>query len=183
MNQCKKIMIMISRLLDNESSVKDRNEIKNHLQNCSECRGYHERLLNLQKFFSSFPSVKTSDDFNVLLRARIRRDLAGRSKIKTNYSFLTHRGFGIAITAAVVIFSLILFNPIHIFKNAPQSRLKISNKSGKDFDGNVQYVIDEYFESVSLSRDDNKNNPMTVEDSLIIHNNNNIKSRITPVNF
>jgi len=184
MRQCSDYKMLIDKLIDNEITFSEKKEIRTHIKNCIECKQYLERSKKLQKMFSSLTKIETSKDFNVLLRAHIRREMNRRSKRFNNPFALPKRVFQFGFAIVIVFLSLIVFNPFNLIRNKSIGQLQISEKNSNQFNGQIQYVIDGYPKSVSLSRDDKSDTLINRNDSLnLLRENNAIKSHLIPVNF
>jgi len=187
MPDCYEFRKLINKLLDNEIDHSEEKKLREHIDNCIDCKKYLERSIKLKKMLSQLPRVKTSKDFNILLRARIRRE-ANRERNKLfKPFFIPHRAVKIAFASVVIIISVLIINPFNLIRKDEGNQFTVSEQSDNQFDGRIQYVIDKYPNSVSLSRDDFKENTV---DSLIIKNdslynqrNNIITTHVTPVNF
>ncbi len=184
MPQCYDFKILIDKLVDAEISPVEKRELNNHLDSCNDCRNYMEKLKKMRRMFSQLPRVKTTDDFYVLLRARIRRELSRGDKRFYNPILYPKRIFQYGFSLAVVVLLLLLINPFNIIRNESESHLSISEKKSNEFNGQIQYVIDGYPTSVSLSRDGTIDSLINSNDSLRqLGNNKVIRSHVTPVNF
>ncbi len=187
MPQCNEFKLLIDKLIDDEISLSEKKELREHVDNCMDCKKYLERLLKLKKMLFQLPRVKASEDFNILLRARIRRE-AYRERNKLFASLVSpNRIVKFAFGIAIIILSILIINPLHLIRNDSEKQMSVSENNNNQFNGSIQYVIDKYPHSISLSRDDSREN---IIDSLIIKNDslNNRRSNIarthvTPVNF
>jgi len=184
MANCYYFKKLINQLIDDEISPSEKTELDSHLSTCSECSTYLIKLKKMSKMFTRLPEVKTSEDFYVLLRARIRRELnRSGKKFYHSTSYPKHLyQFGFS-TAAVILF-LLLINPFNVIRKDSETQVTRSQKTGDEYNGQIQYVIDGYPTSVSLSRDDTIDSLIQHNDSLYQFDKNNaISSHVTPVNF
>lgn len=72
MNSCQEISELFSDYVEKALPEKDCRDVEIHLQICSPCERTAERLANLRAKLRTLPAVKTSPDFETVLRTRMR---------------------------------------------------------------------------------------------------------------
>jgi len=187
MPDCYEFRKLINKLIDNEISFSEKKKLREHIDECVDCKKCLEKSIKMKRMLAQLPKVKTSEDFNILLRARIRRE-AHRERNKLFASFtLPKRTVKFAFGIIVIMLFILIINPVHLIRNDSEKQMSVSENNNDQFNGRIQYVIDKYPHSISLSREDSRENTI---DSLIIKNDslNNRRSNIvrthaTPVNF
>lgn len=187
MPQCNEFKKLIDKLIDDEISPSEKRELRKHIEICDSCNTYLQRTRKMRKMFSQLPKIKASSDFYVLLKARIRREInRERSHSYTPFTpfKLPRPIFQFGFVFAVILLTVLVFNPLHLIRNNSKDQVVVSDQNDDQFSGNVQYVIDGYPNSVSLSRSNTIDSLLTQTDSLKeIRRNNLVKTHVTPVNF
>ncbi|MFO7892003.1 MAG: zf-HC2 domain-containing protein [bacterium] len=184
MPQCNEFKKLIHKLIDDEISPSEKRELRSHIEKCDECNTYLKRAKKIQKMFSQLPKIKASNDFYVLLRARIRRETNNkRNNLYVPFN-LPKPVFQFGFIIAVIFITILIINPLHLIRNDNKDQVLTSEERNDQFNGQVQYVIDGYPNSVSLSRDDTIDSLIIQNDSLNqIRKNKLIGTHVTPVNF
>ena len=186
MTPCERYKDYIFNLLDDELDIHRRGELENHLKSCSSCLHFLDRCRLLRRRLQNLAQISTSETFHLLLRERIRRELAGKRR---RISFLPSpvvRGW---IPAAAVV---ILLLTVGILLRDQEKSIFPSGRSGivdTRIEGSptgetVEYVADDYTGGLSLSRDDSKRNQTEDRDSLRLRpETQRVRPHSTPVSF
>jgi anti-sigma factor RsiW len=188
MNPCQRFRKFIFDFIDNELDLVRKKELKTHLNSCHHCAQHEHQLRLLRSHLGNLSRIRVTEDFQVLLRNRIRRELAGKG---TSFSPWI---LGLRWIPAVGVLVIVLATGLFILDQKPTitpassiSDVNVPSHSTvqPDFQGSVQYVIDEFSSPVSVSRQDAV--PMEVlalEDTLILPQEENpVRSHLVPVNF
>lgn len=189
MNPCQSFKDLIMKHFDGELDIHRKKDLEKHLDDCCHCSETIHQLRALRSEIRNLTPVECSEDFHVLLRERIRRDLARKRKETRSTVFITRRLIpAIGAVAVVALMSVWLLDddPSAL---RPAGNLTELNQpgspSGESFDGPVEYVIDEYPSRLSVSRDDRAENARdTDRDSLRqTRPAEDVRGRMTPVSF
>ncbi|MCK5146792.1 zf-HC2 domain-containing protein [bacterium] len=175
MSPCKNFSRDLQDYIDNEISRSQRLEIEKHLHQCADCSEHIEELNMLRHQLKSLPTIKATESFHLLLRERIRREMAAQQK-RTAFSYvLSHRIVPVAAVCLVLVTgSLYIFkDQIGFFQQAGPEQVTISRNSDAPSlmlppqSGSIRYVIDEYNDTVKLDRTDTPRRPgRTIIDSI-----------------
>ena len=193
MNKCKQVKHIISDYLENQLNPDQKELIENHLAECNHCAIALEGIKNLKNTLKTIRKIKTSPDFDTVLRTRIKIESGiGRRLHKIVWTWparIPIYGMSVAliVIAAVLVFEQIK-KPGAITPPDPYVNTKWyggnpqQNSSPPIFktDNNVIYVIDRMSpqdilknEKNYLNTNDSINN--FKKDSLLNINNNKIK--------
>jgi hypothetical protein len=74
MKNCERFVGLLSDYADNAMAPAEKSEFAAHLKECAECRSAAEGVVNLRRSLSRLPALQTSQDFETILRARIKLD-------------------------------------------------------------------------------------------------------------
>lgn len=85
MTPCQRQKKRLRAYLDNELAAIEKKEFESHLDECPDCGDHVRRLKSLRQSLKSLHSIPCDSNFDILLRERIRREMAG----KTSRSFVT----------------------------------------------------------------------------------------------
>ena len=192
MNPCQRYQNLIFNLIDGDLDNLRKKELKKHLQECSHCDHFVKQLSALKIELSSLTQQKASEEFQIILRDRIRREFSGKKKPFITFpSFPFQRRWipaaGLAIGMACII--LFVVNRKDDLFQSQDSRLKASiseSSSENNSPDRIQYVIDEFPGAVTVSRTDERPESIsdTIQDSVFIERNRSpMRVRLTPVNF
>ena len=189
MNPCERFQEAIFDFLDGELDVVRKRELEHHLKTCSVCASFLEEIRRLRSDLKHLTPVKTSESFQVLLRERIRREIAGKGRKSAPFAFPAWRwipalGFGVL----VMIGGLWMLDQKTSFFHGRADEPVMSRSSVAEdgyFDGQVQYIVGEFPNRVSLSRvDTGRERELTNEDSVQLQSDlEEVRARLTPVSF
>lgn len=189
MTPCQRFRQLIFDLFDGELDILRKKELNSHLKECSQCAQFLSKLRLLRSHLRGLTPVRTSDSFHLLLRERIRREIAGKRRITVPSFSLPTRwipAFGLVLLV-IIIGSWIMVRRTSLFKPSG-SEMRVTQSSrlrGEDFHGHVDYVIDDFPNRVSVSRVDNERGTRFIDrDSLILPDTlEGVRPRVTPVSF
>lgn len=161
MSPCKGYNYQLQDYVDRELTPGEMASVDAHLKVCPECAGYVHQIISLKGHLRALPEIKSTENFHLLLRERIRREMASQQR-KSAASFVwTHRiapaaGFALVILAAG---SYLMRDRIPFLGGGgptPVAEAPASFMSNGTLQkpSRVKYVIDEYGDAVSLDRKD-----------------------------
>ena len=78
---CERFKQKILDLIDGELEILQKKDTENHLKSCRKCNDFFNRMYRIRSYLKKLTPVKSPDSFHILLRERIRREMAG----KVNY--------------------------------------------------------------------------------------------------
>ena len=189
MNPCHRFRESMFDFFDGELDALRKKDLERHLQECSRCARFLDQILLLRSHLKTLTPVKTSDSFLVLLRERIRREVAGKRRtgvVSVSFARRWIPAFSLGILVLIMGF-WVLDQKTSFFDSIDSNRRITSSALPEDgnFDGQVQYVIDDFPNRISVSRIDGKKEAkLANEDSLILERNlEEVRARLTPVSF
>ncbi|MFH1943817.1 MAG: zf-HC2 domain-containing protein [bacterium] len=189
MGPCQWYRESIFDFVDSELDTLRRKELKLHLDECPECAHLINRVRLLKLQLKKLPDVKASEGFHLLLRENIRRELAGRRKTVFTSSYLTRRwipAMGFTLVTLIVSFWIVDQNTSLFHSRGSEAEIsRSSGPSGEEIEGQVQYVMDDFPNRVSVSRTDNENGQRIAKDDSLLQGRNadEVRSRLTKVSF
>ena len=74
MKNCERFVGLFSDYADSTMAPPEKSEFAAHLKECAECRSAAEGVVNLRQNLRRLPALQTSQDFETILRARIKLD-------------------------------------------------------------------------------------------------------------
>lgn len=162
MSPCKCDKMMLQDYVDGVLDRSQKMGIEAHLLECEICSDFVEEMQNLKSTLKNLPEIQASDGFHLLLRERIRREMAHQTR-RSSFSWtLTHQIIpATALAAVIVVASLAIFKhglPFTEGQRATPVAVKQPNSTSPQLDParykNVRYVLDDYGPAVSLDRKD-----------------------------
>ena len=189
MNPCQRFKKVVSELIDGELDILQQKFAEEHLKKCPNCDRLIKQIRSVKDHIRNLSKIQTSENFHILLRERIRREMAGKRELLPVSSGFSYRWIPAAALCVVMIiagFWMIdrktsLFNQTYIaeVEKAP------SAPSNVRFRGEVDYITDQYptSSSLSVSRNDTEL-PRTVMDTLSVpQSDGSVQAFLTPVDF
>jgi anti-sigma factor RsiW len=188
---CERYKETLLDLLDGECDLSDKREVEAHLKECPECARFYRQLCGMRTALRNVYRVKPSENFMILLRDRIRREIAGkrergRSGFVVSSRLVPAFGMGILVIAAGLWFILAgtgdesppiaESSPSHVEQPADP----VSPPAP------VDYVIDDVPERVAISSpetDADEESSASGDSVLLERDLREVRSRITPVSF
>ena len=186
MTPCERFRKNIFDLVDGELDVHQKHELEKHLKSCSCCALFFSQCRQLRKRLQNLPRLAASETFHLLLRERIRRELAGKRRTAPSIFITRSKQWIPAVGVALLLITVgfLLRDQRSIILQSPQNRIAISGESTGFKKENVQYVIDEYPGGVSISRDDSRSEHTEARDSLLLQQDSHrVRPNLTPVSF
>ncbi len=189
MNPCQRFKEYIFDLVDNELDILRRKELESHLKTCAACSRFLEQIRNLRSHCRQLSSLQVSEEFHVLLRERIRREMAGkRGAFSPSISFSGRLIPAFGMMIVVICLGFWMLDQKTSFFETSGNRMIVSQMpvvEQEDFEGEVQYVIDDYRNPVSISRSSGAEEaPVAKTDSIFRSlEQDYIQNHLTPVSF
>lgn len=190
MTPCQCYKKLIYDYIDDELDLHSSKEIKKHLEECDQCERFAKQIRQLRSRLKALPKVPITVDFQVILRERIRRELAGKKLSLT--SMVNPVWKWVPVSIIVVLLSV---TTIYIFNN----RLPASNQISAEenipsytsqlpsdlYDEQVEFMIEESPSRVRLARSarNNEFRPMVRDSSDMKDRPPNENPPLVPVNF
>jgi hypothetical protein len=190
MKPCQRFKESIMQHFDENLDTVGRKELEHHLKVCTSCNRYMNQIRLLRSHLRELTPIEASENFHILLRERIRRDLArsGRRHVKPLFTRRLIPAFG--LTVVLVTVGIWFLDQRSIPIGTPGTSDSLSEYQPDSslrsrFDGQIQYVIDDYPNPISVSRQDDARVPkLATEDSVLLkENRERYRSRMTPVSF
>ncbi len=189
MNPCQRFRESIFDLVDNELDILRRKELESHLKTCTSCSRFLEQIRNLRSQCRQLSPVQVSEEFHVLLRERIRREMAGkRGSFSPSISFSGRLIPAFGMMLVVICLGFWMLDQKTSFFDTSGNGIVVTQMplaEQEDFEGEVQYVIDDYRNPVSISRNSEADGaPVAYTDSVLRGlEQDYIQNRLTPVSF
>ena len=189
MSPCQRYRESILDFVDGELDILRKKDLEHHLKVCPQCLHLLNQMRTLMSHLKKLPPVKASDDFQILLRETIRREIAGKRKaMSSSYNF-TRRwipAFSLGVLVILAGFFL-LDRKTSLFKSpgSEANMARFATPYGEDSGDQVQYAIDEFPSSVSIARSQNDRGiRLADDDSLQLRKRlEDIRNRVTNVSF
>ncbi len=181
----------IMDLLDNELDIFQKKNLEKHLKECINCSNFLSRARLLKSYLKKLPRIKASENFQILLREHIRREMAEKKKVAVGRGLIIKRwvpAFGIAFF--LILIGAWVFNRGIPFPHSLKGKVATNSTTrlhpGDTFNGKVQYVIDDFPSGISLSNSESQMDSSSAikSDSLLLNNGlEEVKAHLTPVSF
>ena len=186
MNPCQRFRESIFDFVDNELDILRKNELERHLKACTQCSRFLEQIHQLRSQCKQLSPITATEEFHVLLRERIRREMAGKRGALTPSIAFSARwipAFGMMLLLIGVGFWML--DQKTSFFGSSDNRVAVSQvptDNRREYEGEVQYVIDDYRDIISISRIEEE--PVINPDSVLHETEQEyIQNRLTPVSF
>ncbi len=188
MKPCQRFKESIFQLFDETLDIRGRKELEHHLKTCAPCSRFLDRMRSLRSHLRALPPIEVSENFHILVRERIRRDMARTGGRHSTVSISRRLIPVFGLTVLLVMVSIWTLDrrsiPVNTLGN-PIGEYRSASPHNRGFDGQIQYVIDEYPNTISVSRQDIGRIPRrTPGDSVLLNENvDRLRNRLTPVSF
>ncbi len=189
MKHCQRFRDSLLEYFDDELDVQEKKEVEQHLKVCPHCMHFLNQLRRLRSHLRELPTIKTSENFHILVRERIRRDLARQRRAKQSSTIIVRRfvpAFGLTVLVALVGFLVLDHRDSLVDKTAGSGGgISVSTRSDEDFSGPIQYVIDDIPSRISVSRRDGDGESRVVDEDSVYRMDRaeEFRTRPTPVSF
>ena len=185
---CQRFRKNLFIFIDGELDILQKKLVDQHLKECPHCMGFLNQIRSMRSRIRNLSSIQTSENFHVLLRERIRREMAGKREFfPRTYGFSLRwiPAVGLVIVMVVSGFWMIDKKTTVLNKTIIAEATKSSSDSGSQFKGQIDYVIDDYpaSSSVAVSRDDKKLFPAAVDTIYLPQQDDGVQAFLTPVDF
>lgn len=186
MTPCERFKDKIFDFIDQELDDASRAEIQQHIDNCPLCAKFYQGLRSLKQGLKQMKPVEAPDSFQIVLRERIRHEMANKKGFGLSPS-PSHwpRWIFATVMLSVVVFAFIMyFNPLSRPLNAHDQLVPIIKPISNDVDLNrVQYVIDDLGFSESSSLDHGRMAMSKIDSLLTDESSSEIVDYYQPVRF
>ena len=147
MTPCERFKDKIFDLIDQELEGSIRDQVLQHIRECPLCEQFYENLSSLKKELRQMKPVKAPDSFQVVLRERIRREMAHKSSPE-HLGLPGLRWAAAFLVAAAAVVVLLVFRP---FSNHTASNPVTVQASPDEYEKlNVRYVIDDLDQELNI---------------------------------
>lgn len=109
MKNCERFTDLLSDYAENGLASAEKRELDVHLQQCSECRSAADGVVNLRYSLRQMPGLKTSPDFETILRTRIKMERRTHAAPMWNWRYLAPRQVATLSVTAVAAFSCLFY--------------------------------------------------------------------------
>ena len=188
MKHCQRFRDSLLEFFDDELDVLEKKEVEQHLKVCPHCMYFLNQLRRLRSHLRGLPTIKTSENFHILVRDRIRRDLARQRRAKQSSNIIVRRwvpAFGLTVLVAVVGFLVLDHKDSLVDSKTGRGGVSVSTRSDEDFNGPIQYVIDDIPSRISVSRRDGDIVSRVMDEDSVyqVERSEELRTRPTPVSF
>jgi hypothetical protein len=147
MTPCERFKDKIFDLIDQELDGSVREEVLQHIKECPLCEQFYRNLSSLKQGLSQMKPVKAPDSFQIVLRDRIRREMAHKPSPERPHRRALLWAAVFTVAAAVVI-TFLVFRP---FSNPTvPNPVNIQALLDEHETLNVRYVIDDLDQEMSI---------------------------------
>jgi len=108
MKNCERFTDLLSDYAENELASAEKRELDVHLQQCSECRSAADGVVNLRYSLRQLSALKTSPDFETILRTRMKMERRAHAAPMWNFRHLAPRRVA-TLSAAVVAIGCMIY--------------------------------------------------------------------------
>ncbi len=185
---CQKFRKNLFKFIDGDLDILQKKLVEQHLKECPGCNGFINQIRSMRSRIRNLSNIRTSENFHILLRERIRREIAGKREFfphMTGFSLRWIPAAGLVIVLIVSGFWMIDKKTTIFNKTIIAEATESSFNSGSQFKGQIDYVIEDYpaSSSVSVSRDDKNLSSASVDTIYLPQQNNGVQAFLTPVDF
>lgn len=120
MKNCKWFEKFFSDYIDGQLDSKMILDLESHLKDCPNCMEIIQRMKKIGKNLQNLPRLKTSNDFETVLRTRIRVEMG----LKRNSWFTGVDGFSLKVPAYIVSLAVFAAMVFFISQQTSQNNLK-----------------------------------------------------------
>jgi hypothetical protein len=182
---CEQFKQKILDFYDGELDVLQKKIVEQHLKGCLKCSRFLNRIRTMRSYLKKLTPVNTPESFYVLLRERIRRELAGRRMSNNILFFPSWRWIPVFGCFLFLIFAGFLMLDMNTW-NHPMRQIQMSqvfspeSSDRNNDDSKMHYVIDDLSGS-NLDMYSEKDVDIAEQDTILNLEKVNIK--LTPVYF
>lgn len=156
MTPCKKIAQILCKQLDGDITIEEKDRLDEHLAVCGRCAATARALKNMKEQLRLLPEVPVSEEFQIILRDRIRKSRITYGSGTIAFPALPRWTYIPAAGVALAVIALI--SRSYLFQSdetpfAPRGTA-VTEYMNQTAPEQVHYVIEDNPESIMLSRDD-----------------------------
>ncbi len=189
MTPCERFKDKIFDLVDQELDGSMREQVLQHIEECSLCGQFYRNLQSLKNGLKQIKPIEAPDSFQVILRERIRREMAHKPGLGARETRTPLRVWGMAFTfaAAAAAAFFVFFNPMQ--KNEMPRRataVAVLGETHHNDTDRVMYVIDDLDHQNAVLISDESRQPRTVSplDSMLAEESESVITQLyQPVRF
>jgi anti-sigma factor RsiW len=125
MTPCQRLKQNLFDLLDADVENHRKEQLEGHIQACPHCSDFYRRLKRQKEFLKGLKPIRTEDHFIILLKDRIRREMAGKraaSRPAAWFSWKWAAGFASIVLVAAAAF---MFSNERLLKNRGQAAASV----------------------------------------------------------
>jgi len=185
MTPCQRLKEKVFDLLDADLDSVNKRHLESHLRVCPHCSDFYRRLKRQKDFLKRLKAVRTEEHFIVLLRDRIRREMAGKASSRAPVTEFGLQWAAITASTLVIMATALWFSDTKTRSPFAPAATTVSSVGLRAPSTPVQYVIDDIrippktkasgpSQTASTPTDTVKPSADTFED---------LRSRLTPVSF
>lgn len=189
MNPCQRFKKVIFDFIDGEMDILQRKFFETHVKNCPHCQKIINQARLIRLRIQNLSQIQTSENFHILLRERIRREIAGKREI-----FPSSAGFSIKWIPAAALFVVMIVTGFWMIDQKTSILhhsfiAEVEESPGSipsfQFSGQIDYIEDDYptSSSLSVSRNDVPSVRATVDTLSVTQSGENVQAFLTPVDF
>ena len=185
MSPCKRFKDAIFNLIDGEIGKIQKRELEGHLKDCDGCSQLFESLQQCRSHLKSLTQIKCSENFQILMRERIRREVARKGLSRSPFYSTRFRWVAVAGFAVIIVITGIWFTDTRRpVSQQAESQAPQSDINQAKYQGQIRYVAGQNPNRISIARDDTKDSLSTSGDSLLAEKQTeNPPLNVTPVSF
>jgi len=188
MSPCQGYRDKIHDLIDDDLDGMETRHVRDHLRDCPDCASYFNQLARLRSILKGFGQTSTSPNFQVVLRERLRREMAGKKDPWVVYVGHPRRWVAVAGVAVVLVTSafLVLNNRQVLMPGAAERSAGMHAPAFQSAaaDEHIEYVSSESRGRIRVARSENKAAARPAKDTLAVQASpEEPQYTITPVSF
>lgn len=189
MNPCQRFKKIVFDFIDGEMDILQQKFFKQHMKDCPQCQRILNQVRLIRSRMQNFSQIQTSENFHILLRERIRREMVGKRDM-----FPSSTGFSFKWIPAVALFVVMVISGFWMIdrktSNLRHSFIAESKESPTSmpdfkFNGQIDYIEDDYPVSSSLSVSRSDGPPVhAFSDTISVpQSSEGVQAFLTPVDF
>lgn len=181
MNPCEQYKECLCEYFDGELDTLRKRDLLRHLEECPNCTQCLNKMRLLKSRLKSLTPIQVSDGFNILLRECIRREASGKRRSIPARPWTRRWVPAVGIALVLIVTGVWILDSREVFRGKPVSGEP--NFRELSSPGQVQYVIDDFPSSISISRDESDRPREAYEDTLRLQRDAEVRRRVRTVSF
>lgn len=186
MTPCQRLKQKLFDYLDAEVDAINKKDIESHLKNCMDCSSFFRQIKRQRECLKGLKSIRAQDHFIILLRERIRREMAGKTVSSSGFSW---KWAAVTSLALILLTTTLWLSGRRTGKAQPVVISAVHGTASpvpKSAASNpVHYVIDDFRGTAENIRPKTETLPVAQKDSVIQDSGTlqELRSRLAPVSF